>query len=108
MIRKTFKVMTKNDIVGLEFAKITEVLGYFKNIETESIFVYYNDKDKLWYVIDPLCGLSITSGYTKKSAIEEFTKPFILNAYREFKKNEKYLNAIKKYNELLKKQKEIK
>lgn len=102
MQRKPFKVMTRTDILGLEFATLTEVLGYFKNLETESVFIYYNNKDKEWYVVDTLCGLSITSGYTKKSAIQEFIKPFILNAYRKFKKEDKYLNAIKRYNELLK------
>lgn len=102
MRRKPFKVMTRYDTgFGLEFATITEVLGYFKTLETEPVFIYYSLKDYRWYVIDLSTGLAVTSGMTKKKAEDDFCYQWKLEYYRKYKNTDQYKNAVKKYKELL-------
>lgn len=109
MERKPFKVMTRYDIdEDLNFATLTEVLGYFKNLETETVFIYFNKKDRQWYVIDILCGLAVSSGKTMKEAEESFCYPWKLEYYRTYQKTKKYYSHIQKYNELLKDYMEVK
>lgn len=102
MRRKIFKVMTRYDTgIGLEFATLTEVLGYFKTLSNEPVFVYFNDKDNLWYVIDLDSGLAVCNGETMKLAEESFTVSWKLDYYHKYKDTKSYKNAIKKYKELL-------
>lgn len=109
MERKPFKVMTRYDIgEDLNFATLTEVLGYFKNLEAESVFVYFNKKNRQWYIIDLLCGLAIASGKTMQEAEESFCYPWKLEYYRNYQKTKKYYSHIQKYNELLKDYMEVK
>ena len=104
MKRKPFKVMTcyAPGGVGLQFATLTEVLGYFKTIEAEPVFIYYNNKDRSWYVIDPLVGLAAAKGRTMKLAEDDFTYSWKLEIYRKIKDTKQYQTALTKYNELLK------
>lgn len=103
--RKSFKVMTRRnpyefDYHVLDNAILREELGYIKNIETETVFVYHNSIDKVWYVIDVFTGLAATHGKTMYIAEKQFKTD--LQKYRDFKETETYHNAIKKYNDLLK------
>ncbi len=71
--KKPFKVMTRrNDSDfgsnALSHAILKEVLGYFKILEAEPVFVYYSDKDHKWYIIDVFTGLSIFEGKTMRLA----------------------------------------
>ena len=79
---------------------LEEVYGYFKNLETETIFVYFNKSDHAWYVVDLFTGLAISNGKTMREAEEKFCHD--LKKYREFKNKEIYLDEIKKYQELKK------
>ncbi len=108
--RKSFKVMTRRnpyefDYHVLDNAILREELGYIKNIETETVFVYHNSIDKVWYVIDIFTGLAATHGKTMYIAEKQFKAD--LQKYRDFKNTETYHNAIKKYNELLKNYMEV-
>ena len=109
MKRKSFKVMTRLNPyeVGyfLDNATLTEVLGYFKNIETESVFVYHSVEDHRWYVVDILTGLSAAHGKTMYIAEERFITD--IKKYREQKNAESYHKAILKYQELLKESKGV-
>lgn len=103
--RKTFKVMTRRNPYDfaynvLDDAILREVLGYFKNIEAETVFVYHNDIDKVWYVIDVFTGLAATHGKTMFIAEKQFKTD--LQKYRDFKDTETYHKALLKYQELLK------
>ena len=89
----------------LDNAILREELGYIKNIETETVFVYHNSIDKVWYVIDIFTGLAATHGKTMYIAEKQFKAD--LQKYRDFKNTETYHNAIKKYNELLKNYMEV-
>ena len=109
--RKSFKVMTRRnpyefDYHVLDNAILREELGYLKNIETETVFVYHNSIDKVWYVIDVFTGLAATHGKTMRIAEKLFKED--LQKYRDFKDTETYHKAIKKYNELLKDYIEVK
>ncbi len=109
--RKSFKVMTRRnpyefDYHVLDNAILREELGYLKNIETETVFVYHNSIDKVWYVIDVFTGLAATHGKTMRIAEKLFKED--LQKYRDFKDTETYHKAIKKYNELLKDYMEVK
>ncbi len=101
MRRKPFKVLTRfTTDLGVDMVTITEVFGYFKTLQAEAVFIYYNKNDRKWYVIDPLTGLAITSGRSMYAAETQFSlniKNFI--DYRNFYK---YENHIKKFQELLK------
>lgn len=75
--RKSFKVMTRRnpyefDYHVLDNAILREELGYLKNIETETVFVYHNSIDKVWYVIDVFTGLAATHGKTMRIAEKLF------------------------------------
>lgn len=110
--RKPFKVMTRRNesdfgCYALNHATLIEVLGYFKTLEAEPVFIYYNNKDRLWYVIDPLVGLAAAKGKSMKLAEEDFTFSSKLEAYRKMKDTEYYQAALAKYNELLKNYMEV-
>jgi len=104
MKRKPFKVMTcREEVVNrIKSATLNEVLGYFKTLECEPVFVYFNQIDQLWYVIDPYSGLSITSGETKHQAEKEFMHSTNLKQYRKIRDSESYQKVVSKYQRLLK------
>lgn len=99
--RKAFKVVTRfmSDL-SVDMVAITEVLGYFKVLQAEAVFIYYNKNDCKWYVIDPLTGLAITSGRSMYAAETQFS--LNIETFINYRNFYKYQDHIKKYNELLK------
>lgn len=78
-----------------------DAFGYFKNLETETVFIYFNKIDRLWYVVDVFTGLAISKGKTMYGASEEFLN--VLEKFRRHKYTYLYLNQIHEYQEHKKK-----
>ena len=78
-----------------------DAFGYFKNLETETVFIYFNDIYRIWYVIDVLTGLAISKGKTMYAAEENFLND--LEKYRRHKLTDFYLRQIQEYQERKKK-----
>ena len=102
MKRKAFNVMIFDGCPKQAILK--EVFGYFKNLQAQTVFVYYNANDRKWYIVDLLTGMAISDGRTMYLAEEQFISD--LKKYREYKNTETYLNKISKYQKLLKENKE--
>lgn len=107
MRKKPFKVMVRrneSDFGGYDPDNVIlkEVFGYFKTLEANPVFIYYNDKDRLWFVVDPFVGLAAAKGRTMRQAEEDFTISWKLEAYHKVKDTKQYQTVLLKYNELLK------
>ena len=95
MKRKPFKVLTRfTSDLGVDMITITEVLGYFKTLEAEAVFVYYNKKDREWYVIDPLTGLAVTNGRSMYAAETQFS--LNINSFIDYRNFYKFYYDINK------------
>lgn len=93
--KETFKVITTDGDC------LKDAFGYYKNLETETVFIYFNKIDRLWYVVDVFTGLAISKGKTMYVAEEEFLN--VLEKFRTHKYTYLYLNQIHEYQEQKKK-----
>jgi len=96
MKRKPYKVVLR----GEDKEYLQEVCGYFTWLNGLRVFIYYDRKYRMWYVIDLDTGLAFAKGESMaKAKIDAFA---MMDKFKKLKLKEEYKQKRFLYQSLLK------
>lgn len=95
MKRKEYKVVLR----GEDKEYLQEVYGYFTWLNGLRVFIYYDRKYRMWYVIDLDTGLAFAKGESMvKAKVDAFA---MMDKFKKLKLKDEYKQKRFLYNKLL-------